>query len=92
MDRVKREDIDQGAWVRSLRHPPGKKTRCTLAKEVSHEEESSPVQSLEQPDIVCWEPTKLHDVEDCSMIHGIEGVFNVKKEHDRETLGSALGC
>ncbi len=52
----------QGARVRSCGTPPGKKTRSSLAREVSHEEESSPVQSLEQPDVVFWEPTKLHEV------------------------------
>ena len=77
MDWVKREDVDQGARVRSLRYPPGQETRCTLAKEIAHEEESSPIQSLEQSDIVCWEPTKFHDVKDCSVIHGIERIFYV---------------
>jgi len=77
MDWVEREDVDQGARVSSLRYSPGQETRCTLAKEISHEEESSPIQSLEQSYIVCRESTKFHDVKDCSMIHGIEGIFNI---------------
>jgi hypothetical protein len=58
-----------------LWHPPGKETRGALTKEISHEEKSSLVQSLEQPDVIRWEPTKLHDMEDCSVVHGVEGIF-----------------
>ena len=31
-------------------------------------------------------------MKDCSVVHVIQGVFYVQKEHDRETLCSALGC
>jgi hypothetical protein len=77
-----------------LWHPPGKETRGALTKEISHEEKSSLVQSLEQPDVICWEPTKFHDMEDCSVVHGVqvEGIFDIKEKHDRETFGSALSC
>jgi hypothetical protein len=77
MDRVKREDVDQGTRMRSLRYPPGQKTRGTLTKEVAHEEESPFIQPLEQFYIRCWEPTNLHNVENCSMIQGIEGIFDI---------------
>ena len=54
MDWVKREDVDQGTRVRSLWYSSGQKARSTLANEVSHEEKSSLVQSLEQQDVRYW--------------------------------------
>jgi hypothetical protein len=78
--------------MRSLWDTPGKKTSCTLTEQISHEEEGSPVQSLEEPDVIFWESTELHNVEDCPMIHGVEGILNIKEEHYRETLGPALSC
>ena len=77
MDWVKCEDVVQGIRVKSLWHSSGQKARSTLTKEVSHEEERSLVQSLEQPDVSYWEPTQFLDIKDCSMIHGVEGVFNI---------------
>ncbi len=59
-----------------------------LTKDISHEEDSSLVQFLKKPDVICWEPM-IHDMEDHSVVHGVESIFNIKEEHDRETFSPA---
>jgi hypothetical protein len=76
-----------------LRYSTAQNTGSAYTKAASHDKEGARIHSPKQGDVCFWESLGLKDVEDCSVIHRIEGILNVQVQEDRQAnLPPALFC
>ncbi len=45
---------------------------------------------LEESNVSCWVPAKLHYAKERSVVHGIKRILNVQVQQDHRMLGVAL--
>jgi hypothetical protein len=81
---------DQSTGSSSLRCSPRQIARGTIPEWITQEKECPLVHVLKQSNVRHWVAAKLHDVEERTVIHGIESILDVQVQQDHRMLGVAL--
>jgi hypothetical protein len=90
VDWIERLIEDQSAGSSPLRCSPRKIARGAITKRIAEEEKCPLVHMLEESNVSCGVPAKLHDAKERSVVHGIKRILDVQVQQDHRMLGVAL--